>query len=151
MRIPTTATACWDESSKRSPGPATNNTSGTRCSRPVGDSLDAVGHDPVADRREPDEVRYYDPEQGPSVFAADLGQLVSRPYGTFYLEAMDAHGGWLASAMDLARFAAAFDSDPDKCPILSRAGIDVMYARPSVKAGSGVEEKSNRSTIPWAG
>ena len=30
-------------------------------------------------------------------------------YGAFNLENMDSHGGWLASAIDLARFAAAFD------------------------------------------
>jgi hypothetical protein len=32
------------------------------------------------------------------------------PYGGFCLEAMDSHGGWLASARDLARFAAAMDT-----------------------------------------
>lgn len=101
---------------------------------PLGIRSMRLGKTRLPDRYVPDEVRYYDPEQGPSVFAADLGQSVPQPYGAFYLEAMDAHGGWLASALDLARFATAFD-DPDHCPILSRASIEQMYARPPGQAG----------------
>ena len=96
---------------------------------PLGIRSMRVGKTRLEDRCGPSEVQYHDPGQGPSVFARDLGQSVPRPYGAFYLEAMDAHGGWLASAVDLARFAAAFD-DPDRCPILSRASIEQMYARP---------------------
>ena len=33
------------------------------------------------------------------------------PYGGFHLEAMDAHGGWIGSAVDLARWAAAHLND----------------------------------------
>ncbi len=69
------------------------------------------------------------------MFAADLGQTVPPPYGAFYLEAMDAHGGWLASAEDLARFAAALD-DLDHCPILNRTSIEQMIARPPVGLGT---------------
>ena len=43
---------------------------------------------------------------------------------------MDSHGGWIASAIDLARFATAFDS-PDQCPVLDRTSIDQMHARPT--------------------
>ncbi len=107
---------------------------------PLGIRSMRLGKTRLPDRCALDEVRYYDPEQGPSVFAADLGQSVPRPYGAFYIEAMDAHGGWLASAVDLARFATAFD-DPDKCPILSRASIEQMVARPSAQAGSDADDK----------
>lgn len=57
------------------------------------------------------EVKYYTPNnhQSPSVFPELPGQ-VPEPYGSFCLEAMDAHGGWLASAVDLARFAARLDT-----------------------------------------
>jgi N-acyl-D-amino-acid deacylase len=60
------------------------------------------------------EVRYYTPDdrEGPSVFPG-LPAKVPEPYGSFCLEALDAHGGWLASAPDLARFAAALDSPGD--------------------------------------
>ena len=34
---------------------------------------------------------------------------MSRPYGGFYLEAMESHGGWIGSAIDLMRFVTAVD------------------------------------------
>ena len=52
--------------------------------------------------RLPDEVRYYDLGYAPSVFPG-VG-LVPMPYGGFNLEAMDSHGGWVASVVDLLRF-----------------------------------------------
>jgi N-acyl-D-amino-acid deacylase len=59
-------------------------------------------------RRAEGEVKYYSPNDGssPSVFPGE-SKKVSEPYGAFCLEAMDSHGGWLASAVDLVRFAAA--------------------------------------------
>jgi N-acyl-D-amino-acid deacylase len=39
---------------------------------------------------------------------------------------MDAHGGWIASAGDLARFAGAF-SDPANCPLLKEETIETMW------------------------
>ncbi|MEZ6062957.1 MAG: serine hydrolase domain-containing protein [Planctomycetaceae bacterium] len=86
------------------------------------------------DGRAEREVRYYQPGTGKSVFADDLNEDTPWPYGAWYLEAMDSHGGWIASAVDLARFAAAFD-DPDNCPILSKASIELMYERPPGSAG----------------
>jgi CubicO group peptidase (beta-lactamase class C family) len=50
-------------------------------------------------------------------------------YGAFNLENMDSHGGWLASAPQLVRFASAFD-DPCNCPILSAASIETIFALP---------------------
>ncbi|MBC8869257.1 MAG: serine hydrolase [Planctomycetes bacterium] len=92
------------------------------------------------DGRSESEVRYYDPRKGPSVFAADLNELVPQPYGAWHLEAMDAHGGWLASAVDLARFARAFD-DPTKCKILSPDSIQEMFVRPPGLAGHDEDGK----------
>lgn len=80
------------------------------------------------------EVRYYQPGVGTSVFQADLEEVVPLPYGSWHLEAMDSHGGWLASASDLCKFASAFD-DPDNCPILSAESIRLMYQRPPGLAG----------------
>ncbi len=95
---------------------------------PLGVQSMAVGHTRLEDRLE-HEVRYYDPRTGRSVFARDRNKPVPQPYGAWYLEAMDAHGGWVASAVDLARFAAAFDR-PEACKILSAESIALMYARP---------------------
>jgi N-acyl-D-amino-acid deacylase len=76
------------------------------------------------------EVKYYSPggRTGRSVFANCPGQ-VPEPYGTFCLEAMDSHGGWLASALDLARFAAALDK-PDAKGLLKPDSLRALYEPP---------------------
>jgi len=51
-------------------------------------------------------------------------------YGSFNLRNMDSHGGWLASAPDLVRFAAAFDDD-ENCPILTADSIETMFSLPA--------------------
>lgn len=57
-------------------------------------------------------------------------EKVPFPYGGFHLEAMAAHGGWIASAVDLVRFAAALD-DPARSPLLRRETFDLLYAPPA--------------------
>jgi N-acyl-D-amino-acid deacylase len=80
------------------------------------------------------EVSYYGQDHfGPAVMGA-VGGRVPAPYGTWSLEAMDSHGGWLGSAVDLVRFACAFDV-PEQCPILRPPTIDTMFARPDGPAG----------------
>ncbi|MCY3017927.1 MAG: serine hydrolase [Planctomycetota bacterium] len=82
------------------------------------------------------EVEYLDSKgrTGAAVVGAPLGRKVPLPYGTFCLEALDAHGGWIASAVDLVRFAAAFD-DPARCKILKPESIKPMFERPEGPAG----------------
>jgi N-acyl-D-amino-acid deacylase len=76
------------------------------------------------------EVRYYTPkdDEAKNVFP-DGPKETSWPYGGFHLEAMDAHGGWIASAVDLARFAAALD-DPQRSPLLKPETFQTMSAAP---------------------
>lgn len=100
---------------------------------PIGVTSMKIGATRLELRAE-NEVRYYHPGVGTSVFKNDLNTAVPSPYGAWYLEAMDSHGGWIASATDLAKFAAAFD-DPDHCPILRRESIATMYGRPPGLAG----------------
>ncbi|MDB4679873.1 beta-lactamase family protein [Planctomycetaceae bacterium] len=100
---------------------------------PLGITTMKIGKTRLADRSQ-NEVHYYHPETDKSVFAEDLNEEIPSQYGGWYLEAMDAHGGWIASAEDLAKFAAAF-ADPDHCPILSRKSIKIMSARPAGLAG----------------
>lgn len=100
---------------------------------PIGIKSMRLGASHLAGRH-PGEVRYYQPGTGKSVFQADIGQEVPWQYGGWNIEAMDSHGGWIASAVDLARFGAAFD-DPAHCPILSAASIELMHARPPGLAG----------------
>jgi CubicO group peptidase (beta-lactamase class C family) len=88
-----------------------------------------------------DEVRYSMPViegESPvledSVFAP--GEKVSPPYGAWHLEAMDAHGGWIASAPDLVRFAMGCDetaAEPSSMrkSLLTRSLIEEMFSKPT--------------------
>ncbi len=100
---------------------------------PIGVNAMSIGATRLKGRKE-NEVRYYDPRVGDSVFAKDLNSPVPQPYGAWHLEAMDSHGGWIASVIDLVRFASAFDS-PDECPIVSAKNIAEMVKRPDGVAG----------------
>lgn len=106
----------------------------------IGASLD--------DRQAPGEVRYYmaDDSKGDCVFPSGPPK-VPWPYGGFHLEAMDAHGGWIASAVDLARFAAALD-DPKRSPLLKSATYDIMYAPPLPPVS---REKNGAPQDSWYG
>jgi len=80
----------------------------------------------------PGEARYYtaDGATGRSVFS---DETVPEPYGTFCLEAMDAHGGWVASVVDLARFAA----DPQRPPLLRPETLEALHAPPPAPVARG--------------
>jgi CubicO group peptidase (beta-lactamase class C family) len=60
------------------------------------------------------------------------GQLVPWQYGGWNLEAMDAHGGWVASARDLLKFVLAVDRFNTRPDILNPSSIDTMTA-PSLR------------------
>ena len=80
------------------------------------------------------EVRYYtrDNKLTESVFSDD-NEKVPVPYGGFYLEAMDAHGGWIGSVQDLAHLAAALDTGNAK-GLLKSTTLATMYAPPEAPA-----------------
>ena len=85
---------------------------------PLGITRMQIGHSKLRDRAT-GEVTYESKDES--------------VYGSFNMENMDSHGGWLASAADLARFAAAFD-DANNCPILSAASIETMFSFPATIA-----------------
>ena len=85
---------------------------------PLGISRMQIGHSKLKDRA-PGEVTYESKSES--------------VYGAFNLENMDSHGGWLASAPELARFAASFDK-PDASPILSAASIETTFSLPATIA-----------------
>ena len=99
-----------------------------------------IGKSRLEGRHLPNEVRYYDPNLGTSVFAKDLGRPLPEPYGGWYLEAMDAHGAWIASAVDLARFACALEKD-SKQQALSDHSLAAMHERPPGRAGHDEDGK----------
>src|SRR5579859_782025 len=85
--------------------------------------------------RLPGEVAYYPlNDYGPSVFQTDLNQRVPQNYGGWYVEAMDAHGGWVASAPDLVRFGLALDQDGPGA-LLSRDSLAQLFAPPLAPVG----------------
>lgn len=95
---------------------------------PAGVTRMRLGRSLLADRA-PGEVRYYDAATVNSVFPG--GGAVPLPYGGFNIEAMDAHGGWIASAVDLLRFETAVDLLPSRPDVLTPASIGLMTARPA--------------------
>ncbi len=92
---------------------------------PMGITRMRLGRTLLKDRAE-GEVRYYPVtgQQARPVFATVKEKEVPWPYGGFNLEAMDAHGGWLASAVDLVRFASNIEK------VLDEKSRAVMVARP---------------------
>ena len=81
----------------------------------------------LRENREKDEVTYYPgaAKPGKPVFESIQEKDVPAPYGTFCLEAMDSHGGWIASAIDLVKFASSLDK------VLNEKSLAVMLAKPS--------------------
>jgi N-acyl-D-amino-acid deacylase len=75
------------------------------------------------------ESRYHEPDAGEKRSVVGPAGKVPWPDGGFYLEAMDAHGGWVSSAAELVRFADAFN-DAEKCPILKPDSVRALFAPP---------------------
>ncbi|QJB41603.1 beta-lactamase family protein [Chitinophaga oryzae] len=88
--------------------------------QPAGIRHMEIGGNTLSDRK-PGEVVYY-------------GQLGQGPYN-FNLSRMDAHGGWIASATDLARFLTAVDGFASRPDILSPAAVKAMTTGSHANAG----------------
>ena len=76
---------------------------------PAGIKTMAIGGTTLKERMK-GEVRYYSPpglKPRPNVFPG--GGYVPVGYGSYYLRAMDSHGGWIARTQDQVRFALAVD------------------------------------------
>ncbi len=86
--------------------------------------------------RGPEEWAYF-PYPGQSSAASVFdGSSVPWPDGGFYLEAMDSHGAWVASATDLLRFVTAVDGRDDRPDVLSSSSVATMTEKPALWAGS---------------
>ncbi|MGI5167046.1 serine hydrolase domain-containing protein [Spirillospora sp. CA-253888] len=75
----------------------------------------------------PGEVPYLSANTGTTVFDGS-GKRVPYPYGAFNLDNMDAHGGWLGTAVDLVRFAGIYDAPS---AVLNAASIKQAFAKPA--------------------
>ena len=101
---------------------------------PLGITGMKLGHSKLEDRM-PGEVTY-ESKRGSA-------------YGSFSLENMDSHGGWLASAPELARFAAAFD-EPRDCPVLSAESIAKMFSLPETIAPDKYKRGDGYYACGWS-
>ena len=73
------------------------------------------------------EVYHYDyPQANLSYSVYGTGELVQTPYGGYDIEAMDSHGGWIASPTDLLRLLIAVDGILATPDILSPNTIEMM-------------------------
>jgi CubicO group peptidase (beta-lactamase class C family) len=120
----------------------------TRIFQPLGMSHTVLGRSLLSDLNA-EEVNYY-PSPGakevPSVYSHQA--RVPSPYGGFYLEAMDAHGGWIATASDLIRLLTAVDGFDTRPDLLSQASISAMTEAtgnglPTYALGWYVNERNN--------
>ena len=106
----------------------------------------------LGEHRAKDEVTYHTRNRHmmPRVFPPNVGRRVPEQYGGWHIEAMDAHGGWIASAIDLVRFARQFDS-PRDCRILTPASIAATFARPPAPGGfdKGGKPKAAYYALGW--
>lgn len=99
--------------------------------RPCGITDMRLGHTKLAARAR-GEVRYYnhpDDQLVRSVFP-DVHDKVPPPYGGFYIEAMDSHGGWIGSAIDMMRFVAHLEGSRQPA-LLEPESRGRMLARPA--------------------
>jgi len=98
---------------------------------PIGITDMCIGRSLLTERL-PAEVNYEDPLHRvvSSVMGPGSPAKVPVPYGAWNLRTMDAHGGWVATALDLVRFACALDVITNS-PLLRRSSIETMWARPS--------------------
>jgi CubicO group peptidase (beta-lactamase class C family) len=104
---------------------------------PIGIRRMRLGRSSARDRAE-GEVKYYMPEQ-----PSGSGESLTEPYAGFCMEALDSHGGWLASVVDLARFAAALD-DSARVSWLAPEARLLLYEPPAAP----VSRKADGSLEP---
>lgn len=77
------------------------------------------------------EVRYYQPPEYPSAVPSVFPGEGYAPfaYGSFFMDGMDAHGGWIGRASDLARYALAIDGQRGE-PLLQSDTVASMTTAP---------------------
>ncbi|RFS26334.1 class A beta-lactamase-related serine hydrolase [Chitinophaga silvatica] len=88
--------------------------------KPCGISTMQIGGNTLQNKRK-DEVIYY-------------GQNAEQPY-IYNITRMDAHGGWIASANDLAKFLVQIDGFPNPKDILTAASISALTTGSAANSG----------------
>ena len=103
--------------------------------------------------RAPGEVKYYDSKHrtGRAISGPEIGKPVPLPYGVECIETMDANGGWIASAVDLVRFAAALDDPAEVPPAEVKAILRDARAAAGSRWATAARANRSRSITPVAG
>lgn len=88
----------------------------------------------------PEETRYYSTRaKAVSAFAEDGDTRVDAPY-SMDRRIADSQGGWIASAVDLARYAAFLDG-PRVSSVLNAKTLTFLYERPAPPVSVGADSK----------
>ena len=118
---------------------------------PAGITGMRLGKTLLEDRAE-GEVRYYQPPEYPATLPSVYpGQgYVPFAYGSFFMDAMDAHGGWIATAADLLRYATAIDGQRGT-PLLQSETVDLMVntPRPPGQGYNGAANEDPATGLGW--
>ncbi|HJT86726.1 MAG TPA: serine hydrolase, partial [Bryobacteraceae bacterium] len=121
---------------------------------PMGISRMRIGQS-LPQGRLPGEVEYASAGFTASIFP-DFAGTVPWAYGGWCLEAMDAHGGWVASAVDYAKFLNAIEGRRGP-RFLSAESVAAMTARPAIPDwaqssywyGFGLLVRPAGNTVNW--
>jgi CubicO group peptidase (beta-lactamase class C family) len=105
-----------------------------------------LGKNLLADK-DAHEVCYYGDYSIPSCYGD--GKTVPSQYGGFNLEAMNAHGGWLASAGDLTKILSSLDCSESAGGILCKDAISQMLAPSGANANYAKGWCINKSGTCW--
>ncbi|MGC4192031.1 MAG: serine hydrolase domain-containing protein [Thermomicrobiales bacterium] len=116
---------------------------------PAGITSMAIGGTTLAERM-PDEVRYYAmPDQGNRASVYPNDGFVPQAYGSYYIRAMDAHGGYIATCDDLVRFMFAIDGTRGPA-LLSPEMVTAMESTPRPEQiGHGAGNASTSFGLAW--
>jgi CubicO group peptidase (beta-lactamase class C family) len=119
---------------------------------PAGVSDTLVGGDLQGDARE-EEVTYYDYPGAPLTTSIFPGapSPAPWPYGGFSMQAMKAHGGWIASPIDFLRVARGVDIYAPEAALLSSASLTAMLANPNVASCNDDGTTTPASSAYWYG
>jgi N-acyl-D-amino-acid deacylase len=120
---------------------------------PAGVTDMVLGHT-LLDQRADHEVRYYgypnEPLAPSSVFPGTSGP-VPWEYGGWYIEAMESHGAWVGSPMDLLRFQLTIDQKPSPADQLSTLSEAAMVQNPNVPTCNGDGSTTPANANYWYG
>ncbi|HTX60217.1 MAG TPA: serine hydrolase domain-containing protein [Verrucomicrobiae bacterium] len=104
---------------------------------PLGIDRMQLGRTKPEDRL-PDEVEAWDDPLAAAMYSVYEDDDSVRPYsyGGFSMEALDAHGGWVASALDLTRFLDGVGGTTGR-QLLSAATVKAMLSKPDLPQYGG--------------